>query len=1027
MCLFVLRGDKNPAMTPAAHSLDAHKFAREAPLVQQLASEINLSDSARSAISEQAAELVRRVRTSPRGPTMLDAFLNEFGLKTDEGVALMCLAESLLRVPDSKTLDDLIADKLAPGAWEKHLGQSGSPLVNASTWALMLTGRVVSMRRFEGKSPLGVLRTLGGRLGEPVIRRSVRQAMSILGQEFVMGKTLEEAMKRAFKTDPIVQYSFDILGEGARTMKVADAYFEAYKQSIPLVGSQQPTAGPRRSGMSIKLTALHPRYEMRQSRRVHDEMYPRLRKLFELAREHDISLCIDAEEADRLMLSLGLIERLCSEDSLQGWNGVALAVQAYGRRAKPVIHWLTELARRTERQIPVRLVKGAYWDAEIKHAQVEGMEDYPVFTCKAHTDVSYLSCAQTMLAARPNLFCAFATHNAHTLTAILHMAQDRSHMELQRIHGMGERLHESAREMWDEFPPVRVYAPVGEHEDLLAYLVRRLLENGANSSFVNRLYDDALEPEFIVSDPIEVMHSLPALPLPSPRELYGPERPNSIGVDLSSADILNQIRESHKEAVSKDTPSQLEAEQFQAMLESARKAQCTWDELGGQGRAEILRRAADMLEARASDYYRILADEAGKTVDDAVAEVREAVDFARYYSLAATRDFALAQLLPDGPTGESNELSLHGRGVFLCISPWNFPLAIFVGQVAAALLAGNSVIAKPAEQTPRVAALAVQLLKEAGVPDDVLHLVTGGPETGAFLVEHPLIDGVAFTGGTDTAGKIQAALAKQPMRPIVPFIAETGGQNVMIVDSSALIEQTTDDVIRSAFLSAGQRCSALRVLCVQEEIADNLLESIRGAAEELSVGDPRDPRTDIGPIIDGEAKKRILTQVEQMRSKGCEIWSGGSLDESLQGSYLRPHIIEIGGLDQLERECFGPVLHLLRFKSTRVAELMAGVNALGFGLTLGIQSRVDTRIEEIAALAKVGNIYVNRDMVGAVVGVQPFGGMGLSGTGPKAGGPRYLQRFAVEKTVTINTTAKGGNVELLRSVQEKSESAVGIA
>lgn len=1014
-------------MTPAPHALDAHKFAREAPLVQQLTGEISLSESARSAISEQAAELVRRVRSSPRGPTMLDAFLGEFGLKTDEGVALMCLAESLLRVPDARTLDDLIADKLAPAAWEKHLGQSGSPLVNASTWALMLTGRLVSMRRFEGKSPLGVLRTLGGRLGEPVIRRSVRQAMSILGQEFVMGKTLESAMKRAYKTDASVQYSFDILGEGARTMKVADAYFEAYQRAIPLVGKQQPTSGARRSGMSIKLTALHPRYEMRQAKRVHDEMYPRLRKLFELSREHDIALCIDAEEADRLVLSLELIERLCREDSLKGWNGVALAVQAYGRRAKPVIHWLTELARRTERQIPVRLVKGAYWDAEIKHAQVEGMEDYPVFTCKAHTDVSYLSCVQTMLAARPNLFCAFATHNAHTLTSILHMAEDRSHMELQRIHGMGERLHESAREMWGDFPPVRVYAPVGEHEDLLAYLVRRLLENGANSSFVNRLYDQALEPEFIVSDPIEVMRSLPALPLPSPHELYGPERPNSVGVDLSSAQVLNQITESYLSEVSKEAPEPLETPQLQGILEIARTAQPAWDAIGGQARAEIIRRAADILEARAQDYHRILADEAGKTVDDAVAEVREAVDFARYYSLQATRDFTLPLLLPDGPTGESNELRLHGRGVFLCISPWNFPLAIFVGQVSAALLAGNSVIAKPAEQTPRVAALATSLLKEAGVPGDVLHLVTGGAEAGAFLVEHPLIDGVAFTGGTDTASKIRALLANKPMRPIVPLIAETGGQNVMIADSSALIERTTDDVIRSAFLSAGQRCSALRVLCVQEEIADTLLESIRGAAEVLSIGDPRNTGTDIGPIIDAQAMKRILAHIERMRSLGCEVWSGGILDDSLQGTFLRPHVIEVGGFDQLERECFGPVLHILRFKSAHIAELMEGVNALGFGLTLGIQSRIDARIEEIAALAKVGNIYVNRDMVGAVVGVQPFGGMGLSGTGPKAGGPRYLQRFAVEKTLTINTTAKGGNVELLRSVQEKSESAAQIA
>ena len=816
--LFINEALRGIEMPNSPHALDAHKFAREASLVQQLIKEISLSDAVRSAICSQAAELVRRVRSSPKGPTMLDAFLGEFGLKTDEGVALMCLAESLLRVPDARTVDELIADKLADGGWKEHLGQSSSVLVNASTWALMLTGRLVSMRRFEGKSPLGVFRTLSARLGEPVIRRSVRRAMSILGGEFVMGRTMEEAMKRAFKTDGRVQYSFDILGEGARTMPVADAYFAAYKRAIPLVGTAQPTTGARRSGMSIKLTALHPRYEARQAQRVHEQMYPRLRELFELAREHDITLCIDAEEADRLVLSLELVERLCREESLKGWNGIALAVQGYGRRAKHVIHWLTDLAKATSRQIPVRLVKGAYWDAEIKHAQVESMADYPVFTCKAHSDVSYLSCAETMLKARPNLFCAFATHNAHTLTAIMHMAEDRSHMELQRIHGMGERLHDAAREMWNDFPPVRVYAPVGEHKDLLAYLVRRLLENGANSSFINRLYDESLEPEFIVSDPIDIAASVPALPLPSPRELYGPERPNSKGWDLACDEVLRCYAELHQSDVEQATAKPPSREEVSSLIETASRAQPAWDALGGEARASVLCRAADLLEARSEDCFPILASEAGKTVDDAVAEVREAVDFARYYALQARRDFSQALRLPDGPTGESNLLSLHGRGVFLCISPWNFPLAIFIGQISAALLAGNAVIAKPAEQTPRIAAMAVNFLREAGVPSEVLHLVTGGPETGAELVSHPMVSGVAFTGGTATAAKIQAALASQPMRPIVPLIAETGGQNVMIVDSSALIEQTTDDVIRSAFLSAGQRCSALRVLCVRRTL-----------------------------------------------------------------------------------------------------------------------------------------------------------------------------------------------------------------
>lgn len=1010
-------------MTLSPHTLDAHKFARETPLVQQLITEIGLSESAKSAISEQAADLVTRVRESPRGPTMLDAFLNEFGLKTDEGVALMCLAESLLRVPDAKTLDDLIADKLGSSAWEQHLGQSNSLLVNASTWALMLTGRLVSMRQFQGQSPVGIVKTLGSRLGEPVIRRSVRQAMSILGQEFVMGRTLESAMKRAYKMDSQVQYSFDILGEGARTMRVADDYFEAYKRAIPLIGEKQPSTGNRRSGMSIKLTALHPRYEARQAKRVHEEMYPRLLQLFELAREHDVSLCIDAEEADRLVLSLELVERLCKEASLKDWNGIALAVQAYGRRAKHVIHWLTELARETNRQIPVRLVKGAYWDAEIKHAQVEGMEDYPVFTCKASTDVSYVSCAETMLKARPHLFCAFATHNAHTLTAILHMAEDRSHMELQRIHGMGQRLHESARQMFNDFPPVRVYAPVGEHEDLLAYLVRRLLENGANSSFVNRLYDESMAPEHIVRDPVESALHLPALPLPLPRDLYGPERPNSAGLDLADQQVLDRLKELHSDSSMANAPRVTAPDVLDEMFQRARAAQPAWNSRGGPARAAIFKRAADMLEAAAEAYYQILASEAGKTIDDAVAEVREAADFARYYALQAERDFDVPYEIQDGPTGESNQISLHGRGVFACISPWNFPLAIFVGQLSAAMLAGNAVMAKPAQQTPRIAAMAVQLLYEAGVPDDVLHLVTGGAEVGAKLVQHRHLAGVAFTGGTATAGKIQVALASQPLRPIVPFVAETGGQNVMIVDSSALIEQTTDDVIRSAFLSAGQRCSALRILCVQEEIAGVLLESIRGAVEALAIGDPRDPATDIGPIIDQAAKQRIEAHIQDLRQAGCEVWSGGALDDSTAGAFLLPHIIEIERLDQMKEECFGPVLHVLTYEAKKIPELMDAVNSLNFGLTLGIQSRVDTRVAEITALARVGNIYVNRDMVGAVVGVQPFGGMGLSGTGPKAGGPRYLQRFAVEKTVTINTTAKGGNVELLRSVQAETETA----
>ena len=1003
-------------MSSALNRIDKHKFASEIPLIRRLAGEFTLDPKTRRSIVEQAAELVRRVRASPKGPTMLDAFLNEFGLHNDEGVALMCLAESLLRVPDPRTADELIADKLGPAHFDEHLGHSSSLLVNASTWALMLTGRAVSMRRFEGQSGGAVLRSLAGRLGEPVIRGAVRRAMSILGQEFVMGETMEEAIKRAYRLDSSVEYSFDILGEGARTAEVAEDYFQAYCKAIPMVGERQPHKAARRCGMSIKLTALHPRHEARQSARVHQEMYPRLLKLCELAREQDIPLCLDAEEADRLILSLELAERLCGEASLRGWDGLGLAVQAYGKRAGRVIKWLSELAQATRRQISVRLVKGAYWDAEIKRAQVAGMPDYPVFTAKDNTDTSYLSCAQAMLAERPHLFCAFATHNAHTLTTVLNLAEDRSNMELQRIHGMGERLHEAAREMFGNFPPVRVYAPAGQYQDLLAYLVRRLLENGANSSFVNRLYDEQLTPEAIVRDPIEVSLARTSPTLPTPDILYGADRPNSAGCDLASQTVLGRFSAllSGRSQVPKPDTVDPTSGKIDAWIQSAANAQPAWDALGGIRRAKMLRAAADALEEGRDEFFRVLASEAGKTVDDAVAEAREAVDFMRYYACRAERDFE-SPMRQDGPTGESNDLSLHGRGVFVCISPWNFPLAIFLGQVSAALLAGNAVLAKPAEQTPRIAKMAVDLLHAAGVPQDVLRLVAGAGDVGEALVNHPGIAGVAFTGGTETAARIQSALARKPNRPIVPLIAETGGQNVMIADSSALIEQTTDDVIRSAFLSAGQRCSALRVLCVQSEVADTLLESIRGAAAELTIGDPHEPSTDIGPIIDPSALERMRAQIERVRSLGCKVWSGGQLDESLQGPYIRPHIIELEALTQLEDECFGPVMHVLRFDAARLAALVDSINSLEFGLTLGIQSRIDDRIAEVIALARVGNIYVNRDMVGAVVGVQPFGGMGLSGTGPKAGGPHYLHRYAVEKTVTINTTAKGGNVELLRS------------
>ena len=1017
------------------------KFADEDALVASLAAEISLDDGERAAIEREAAGLVEGVRSRRDEQSVLDAFMQEFGLANDEGVALMCLAESLLRVPDGETSDDLIADKLADRDWREHLGESSSLFVNAGTLALMLTGQLVEP---PGRGFGDALSRVLNRVSEPVVRTAMRQAMRILGAEFVLGRSIDEAARRGREEfgDGAV-FSFDMLGEGARTYAAAQHYFENYRRAIDAVGAMPRTDEGRRSSVSVKLSALHPRYEPRQHRRVETELGGRLRALAIAAHDAGVDLAIDAEEADRLELSLDLFTALAMDPALDGWHGLSFVVQAYGRRAGPLIDWLAELARTSGRQIPVRLVKGAYWDAEIKHAQESGYPSFPVFTRKPHTDVSYLACAGRLFAHAPQLVPQFATHNAHTLVAVRALAQGRE-FEYQRLHGMGELLYQVARDADPTFAPTRIYAPVGGHEDLLAYLVRRLLENGANSSFVNRFLDESLDPMEVVRDPQSLLQ--PGVPLVrEPADLFNasataPARVNSLGADLSDPDtrrhmaaVLEQARDQQLLArpiidgepvdgaiASIHSPANglhigtwhaASAAECERAMACAVRAQPQWDAQPAEARARVLETAADLLEAARERFYGLLVHEAGKTLPDCIAEVREAIDFLRYYAGQSRRLFGEPQTLP-GPTGELDQLRLRGRGVFVCISPWNFPLAIFLGQVGAALAAGNAVVAKPAEQTPAVAGTAVALLHEAGVPPGVLHLALGaGSDVGQRLVDHPATAGVAFTGGTDTARRINRSLAARD-GPLVPLIAETGGQNAMIVDTTALLEQVTDDVVESAFYSAGQRCSALRVLYLQEQIADRALDMIRGAMDALVVGPPASLATDVGPIIDQDALARLEEHVARSRARG-RLLHQVSLNMD-GGWFMAPTLLSVDGIAELDAEHFGPVLHVARFAASDFERVIESVNGSGYGLTLGLHTRIDERVRMVKAKARVGNLYVNRNMIGAVVGVQPFGGEGLSGTGPKAGGPNYLTRFAVERTVSVNTMATGGNVELLR-------------
>ncbi|MFN4178654.1 bifunctional proline dehydrogenase/L-glutamate gamma-semialdehyde dehydrogenase PutA [Phenylobacterium sp.] len=1022
--------------------LDAAKFADERTALAAALAVRPLSPDDREAVRQEAEALVRAARKSARRQGVVESFLQEFSLSTREGLALMCLAEALLRTPDEETRDRLIAEKIASADWASHAGRSDSLLVNASTWSLMLTGKLIEPDEEARRDLPGFIKRLAGRLGEPVIRQAVGAAVRIMGEQFVLGATIEKAIRRS-GSDGFV-CSFDMLGEGARTDADADRYEAAYAQAIRTVGKSAAGQGPESGhGVSVKLSALSPRYEARQAERVFADLYPRIVRLAGLAAAADINLTLDAEEADRLVISLELLDRLAREPSLGDWKGLGLAVQAYQKRGPQVIEAVAGIARASGRRLMVRLVKGAYWDSEIKRAQVGGMPGYPVYTTKAATDLSYLVCARALLAAAPALYGQFATHNAHTLAAVRQMAaQAQVKVEFQRLHGMGEALYAAARERYGDFP-LRVYAPVGSHEDLLPYLVRRLLENGANTSFVHALLDEKTPVAKVVVDPIAAVEAAGGAPhpkIPLPRDLYGPSRKNSEGLDLSIEAVRDQLTAAvaaldsedllggpivrsrlrtdgnREDRVSPARTAQRIGRVVQATPDlideafaAAKAAQPAWDLRGGEGRAKVLRAMGDALEAHRDRLIAICVREAGKTLADAIAEVREAADFCRYYAHLAERQFAAPETLR-GPVGETNQLSLHGRGVFVCISPWNFPLAIFTGQVAAALAAGNGVLAKPAEQTPIVATEAVKLFHEAGVPADLLHLIPGdGASVGAALTAHPACDGVAFTGGTDTAWAINRTLAAR-QGPIVPFIAETGGLNAMFVDTTALREQVLDDVLASGFGSAGQRCSALRMLFAPHETADALIDGLKGAMRTLVVGDPADPRTDIGPVIDAEAKAALDAHVQRLEREAKVL---ARLDTPTGGHFFAPTLAEIPDAGFLTKEVFGPILHVVRYDPARLAEAAAPLVQARYGLTLGVHSRIEAFAEEVRRAVPAGNAYVNRSMIGAVVGVQPFGGEGLSGTGPKAGGPHALLRYAVERAVSVNITAQGGDPALL--------------
>ncbi|CAI3810457.1 Bifunctional protein PutA [Pseudomonas sp. MM221] len=1004
----------------------------EQEVVPMLLEQARLSAPLAEATNKLAAGIAEKLRNQKSAggrAGIVQGLLQEFSLSSQEGVALMCLAEALLRIPDKGTRDALIRDKISTGNWQPHLGNSPSLFVNAATWGLLLTGKLVSTHNESGLT--SSLTRIIGKSGEPMIRKGVDMAMRLMGEQFVTGETIAEALANASRFEAKgFRYSYDMLGEAALTEHDAQKYLASYEQAIHSIGKASHGRGIYEGpGISIKLSALHPRYSRAQYERVMEELYPRLLSLTLLAKQYDIGLNIDAEEADRLELSLDLLERLCFEPSLAGWNGIGFVIQAYQKRCPYVIDYVIDLAKRSRHRLMIRLVKGAYWDSEIKRAQVEGLEGYPVYTRKVYTDVSYVACARKLLAVPEAIYPQFATHNAHTLSAIYHIAGQNYYpgqYEFQCLHGMGEPLYEQVVGKIADGKlnrPCRVYAPVGTHETLLAYLVRRLLENGANTSFVNRIADHSISIQELVADPVASIErmgtqegniGLPHPRIPLPRDLYGPERANSAGIDMANehrlaslscamlatahndwkaapllacaasesaaAPVLNPA--DHRDVVGH--VQEATVADVDNAIQCALNAAPIWQATPPAERAAILERTADLMEAEIQPLMGLLIREAGKTFANAIAEVREAVDFLRYYAVQARNDFSNDAHRPLGPV--------------VCISPWNFPLAIFTGQVAAALAAGNPVLAKPAEQTPLIAAQAVRLLLEAGIPEGVLQLLPGRGETvGAGLVGDERVKGVMFTGSTEVARLLQRNVAGRldnQGRPI-PLIAETGGQNAMIVDSSALTEQVVIDVVSSAFDSAGQRCSALRVLCLQEDSADRVIEMLKGAMAESRLGCPDRLAVDIGPVIDAEAKAGIEKHIQGMREKGRSVYQVAIADaaEVKRGTFVMPTLIELDSFDELKREIFGPVLHVVRYNRRNLDQLIEQINNSGYGLTLGVHTRIDETIAKVVETANAGNMYVNRNIVGAVVGVQPFGGEGLSGTGPKAGGPLYLYRL----------------------------------
>ncbi|MDF3054939.1 MAG: putA [Gammaproteobacteria bacterium] len=1038
---------KIPPVLDDLHQTMANAYRMdETQAMQTLLDVAELPAAQLQAIRSRAETLVLTVRKGRVGKGGIDAFMYQYGLSTEEGVALMCLAEAALRIPDTETIDYLIEDKIGSANWGAHQGKSESFFVNSASWALMLTGKILSPQE-KTDSYLGpVLKKFVKRTGTPVIRKSVNEAMRILGKQFVMGRTIDEATSRARKEEERgYTFSYDMLGEGARTMKDAERYFEAYKGAIDVIGKSAEGKGIYKgAGISIKLSALHPRYEFARKDYCVPFLIERLKLLAMQAKKYDIGLTVDAEEADRLEISLEIIEAVAKDAALVGWDGLGLAVQAYQKRAFFLIDWLAALGKKINRRFMIRLVKGAYWDYEIKDSQVKGLSGYPVFTRKVNTDVSYLACAKKMIDYGEIFYPQFATHNAYTVAAIMEMIGDRRDYEFQCLKGMGRELYNQLVVDQKNSVNCRIYAPVGQHEDLLPYLVRRLLENGANSSFVHRIVDEKTPVERLIEDPVSKARSNDSIPhpaIPLPVDIYS-DRKNSRGVDLSDVTVLSDMAKAMTEigmnpwsagSTARD-PAVTESmvrdvtspanhhhvlgkvttavkEDIEYMMDRALKAKQRWNDVPVEARAAMLEKVADLFEENATELMAITMREAGKTLADAVGEVREAVDFCRYYANLA-KNKLMPVTLP-GPTGESNELSYHGRGVMLCISPWNFPLAIFTGQAAACLVAGNCVLAKPADQTILIGAKAVELMHKAGIPDDVIQLVPGrGSVIGAAAVANEKIAGVIFTGSTETAQTINQTLAHRK-GPIVPFVAETGGQNCMIADSTALPEQLVQDVMSSAFNSAGQRCSAMRVLFLPSNTADRIIEMLKGAMSELIVGDPRWLVTDVGPVIDDGARQALEEHAQRMNKEAKLIYEVPLSKETQNGTFFAPRVYEIPSLDILTREVFGPVLHIIRYERSDLDKILDTINNTGYGLTCGVHTRIAAVADYITSRINAGNAYVNRNMIGAVVGVQPFGGEGLSGTGPKAGGPNYLSRLCHERTLTVNTTAAGGNASLM--------------